>query len=86
MTQHRARYQWLWLALFVLCAVATLIDWSDGYSAKTLSSALLAGAFGLLALELPRRLRGGWLVVFGLISIAIAALAYRLARWISTGS
>lgn len=85
MDQKRSRYSWLWLALFLLSAVATIIDWIDGYSAKTLSSAALTAAFGLLALGLYRGL-GGLLVVLAFIGIAVAAFAFRLARWVTTGT
>jgi hypothetical protein len=86
MDENRPRFFWLWAALFLLFLSATVIDWRDGFDARTVSSACLAVACGLLALGVPRRQRGGWLMVFLLIALAMMALAYRLTQWISSAA
>ncbi|CAN5216483.1 hypothetical protein BH20VER2_BH20VER2_10470 [soil metagenome] len=86
MDENRPRFLWLWVVLFLLFLVATIIDLIAGYTARTLSSASLAVACGLLALGLPRRQRGGWLIVFLLVAIAMMALAYHLTLWVSTSA
>ena len=55
-----SRQVWLWRALVAGFVLAAIIDLIDGYWPKTLSSVALAGAFRLLAFEIPRRQSGGW--------------------------
>lgn len=77
---------WLWRILFVAVGILTVVDWLNGYTAKTLSSTALLAALGLLAFRVPHQNRRMWLLVFVFLAIATAALAYRLARWIGTGT